>query len=120
MYELLAPWLDQLPMSGWDLSLSERAAAMAAAAGGRWDDAERHFEAALARAAAVPHVIEVARVQNWYGEMLLERAGAGDIERAEHLLAAALETHERIGMPLYAERARVRLDKVRAFAPEPG
>lgn len=119
MYPLMVPWLDEMSMSGWDLTLAERSAAMAAAAGRRWEDAERLFDIALERAAAMQHVVEQARVRQWYGEMLLDRAGPDDLERAHGLLGTALESHQRLGMVLYAARARARLQEGRTAAGTP-
>jgi DNA-binding SARP family transcriptional activator/tetratricopeptide (TPR) repeat protein len=63
---------------------------------GRWDDAERHFEDALAlnaRAGALPWV---ARTQADYARLL--RARGNDEERAEKLAAAARATDDALGI----------------------
>jgi hypothetical protein len=78
--------------------LVERFGGMAAAAGREWALAERHFEAALALADDLPLVPEQTLVRYWYGRALLDRAGAGDRERARELLAEALTRAESSGL----------------------
>jgi predicted ATPase len=68
------------------------------------DEAEQHFEAAIAandRMGARPWV---ARTQHEFAQMLLARDAPGDRERARELLAAALETSRTIGMVTLAAR----------------
>jgi hypothetical protein len=45
----------------------------------------------------------LAHVQDDYGRMLIGRDGAGDRERAEGLLAAAVATYRELGMESYAD-----------------
>src|SRR4030095_6877302 len=49
--------------------LTETYAGIAAAAGERWDAAERHFERALRAANEMPHVPEQADVRYWHAWM---------------------------------------------------
>jgi class 3 adenylate cyclase/tetratricopeptide (TPR) repeat protein len=72
---------------------------------GRWDDAEGHYQVALALTERMPAPPMHARTQHDYAGMLLRRDGPGDREHALSLLAAAGETAQRIGM-------RVLLDQV--------
>jgi DNA-binding SARP family transcriptional activator/tetratricopeptide (TPR) repeat protein len=88
-----------------DLRLGERVAAMAAAAGRRWDAAEAHFRKAMAEAERIPHRPEQAHTRRFYGQMLLDRDGPGDGEMAQKLLAAAAADYGRIGMPRHQSLA---------------
>jgi len=65
---------------------------------GRLDDAERHFEDALAMNIRMGARPWVARTQLDYARMLRKRASDGDVARAQELLAAALATAQEIGM----------------------
>jgi tetratricopeptide (TPR) repeat protein len=81
-----------------------RALGIAAAAAGRWTDAERHFEDALemnSRMGARPWVAWTA--SDW-AEMLFRRDGPGDTERAAELLAGAAETARELGLTTLRER----------------
>jgi tetratricopeptide (TPR) repeat protein len=65
---------------------------------GRWEEAERHFEQALIvneRLGARPWLVITRRA---YAQMLLDRAGSGDRERAAALIAAALPEAEELSM----------------------
>ena len=72
---------------------------------GRWDDAEGHYQVALALTERMPAPPMHARTQYDYARMLFRRDGRGDRQRALTLLAAAGEAARRIGM-------RVLLDQV--------
>ncbi len=72
--------------------------ALLASTAGRLDEAETYFEAALdanERMGARPFL---AQTQSAYARMLLKRGSDGDVERAQQLIATALETAEEIGM----------------------
>jgi class 3 adenylate cyclase/tetratricopeptide (TPR) repeat protein len=65
---------------------------------GRWEEAERHFETALAmnrRMGALPFV---ARTGLGYAKMLGARAAPGDFDRAARFLTEATEIAELLGM----------------------
>jgi len=75
----------------------------------RWEDAERHFEGALAtneRLEARPWVV---RTRRGWAAMLLDRNAAGDRERARALIAAGRAEAEQLGMA----REIVRFDRLR-------
>jgi tetratricopeptide (TPR) repeat protein len=65
---------------------------------GRLDDAERHFEDALAMNTRMGARPWVARTQLDYARMLRKRDAAGDAARARELLQQALATAQEIGM----------------------
>jgi DNA-binding SARP family transcriptional activator len=70
---------------------------------GHFEDAERHFEAALAMNERMGARPWLAHTQEDYGRMLLDR---GETERASGLIAAALATYRELGMDTHAARAR--------------
>ena len=76
----------------------ERVAGLAAAAGGRWDDAQQHYERALQQADHIPHGVERAEVRRCYAAMLLERAGPGDQEQGRRLAQEAILQYVAVGM----------------------
>ena len=70
----------------------------------RWDDAERHFEDALAMNARMEAWPWLAHTQYQYATMLLTRDQSGDGEKARELLTAALSTARELGMRALEER----------------
>ena len=86
---------------------------MLAACLGRWDEAERHFSAALTmneRIVARPWIVSTRRV---WAEMLLDRNAAGDAARARDLIAAGRAEAEQLGMA----RELVRFERLSARLP---
>ncbi len=65
---------------------------------GRFNDAERHFEDAIAMNRKLRAPTWVAEAQLGYARMLRKRDGAGDGERARELLDEALAAAREIGM----------------------
>ena len=86
--------------------LLERIAGIGAAAGGQWDLATEHFQNALRQAEELPFELEGAETRRFYAEMLLDRNGAGDRDRASSLAEQAVRIYRRIGMPRHEELAR--------------
>lgn len=82
-----------------DGRLAHRTAGIAATAGRRFADAERHYRMALEQAAGLPHLPEQAHTRRFYAAMLLERGAPGDREAAAGLAAEAAELYRRMGMP---------------------
>jgi hypothetical protein len=75
----------------------------------RWEEAERHFEGALAtneRLEARPWVV---RTRRGWAAMLLDRDAPGDRERAAELIAAGRAEAEQLGMA----REIVRFERLR-------
>jgi eukaryotic-like serine/threonine-protein kinase len=64
----------------------------------RWDEAEKHFEAALALDRRISARPLMAHTQHRYAEMLLTRARANDRERAVELLSSAAGIATELGM----------------------
>jgi class 3 adenylate cyclase/tetratricopeptide (TPR) repeat protein len=80
-------------------------AAIAAAAGRRWDEAAGYFRAALETAEALGNRIEQADLRQLEARMLLDRDGPGDREQARALLEDATGRYRAMGMPRHADLA---------------
>jgi DNA-binding SARP family transcriptional activator len=101
LYEHLVPYADRVAVTYAELSIGAvaRPLGILAALLGRWDEAEAHFEAAIALNAKIRARPWIARTQAGYAEMLRARAAPGDAERAALLLAEAAETRRALGVP---------------------
>jgi DNA-binding CsgD family transcriptional regulator len=86
-----------------DGALLQRAAGIAAAAAGLYEQAEHHFEEALRQARELPHLMERPTVRHFYARFLMERGGSGDAERAGSLLDEAAAGYRSIGMVRHLE-----------------
>jgi tetratricopeptide (TPR) repeat protein len=82
----------------------------------RWDEAQLHFEGALAMNARMGARPWLAHTQNDYARMLLARDAVGDRERARGFVDAALATYHELGMESYAARASAFAEEVGAGA----
>jgi class 3 adenylate cyclase len=76
-----------------------------AASLGRYDDAARHFEDALAMDERLGAPALLARVRQDYARMLLERGAPGDRERALELAQQSLAAAREMGMKVLLEKA---------------
>jgi class 3 adenylate cyclase/tetratricopeptide (TPR) repeat protein len=85
---------------------------MAAAAAGKWEQADDHFQTALRQAHELPHKIEQAEVRRWYARMLIDRDAPGDRDKARQLLTEAIAMYGQIGMPKHIEMAEAILREV--------
>lgn len=92
-----------------DVRLFERVAGIAAAAGGRFDEAEAHFSAALRLADSLPHQLEGLETRRWLARMLLDRNRPGDARLAVTLLDEAAAGYGKLGMPRHAGLAEAML-----------
>jgi len=77
-----------------------------------WQEAQRHFEEALAMNAGIGARVPFAHTQHDYAAMLLARGDAADRECAITLLRASLENARVIGMRALEERAARRLEEL--------
>jgi len=101
LYEMLLPQADECIMIGilgactgsGSLPLGKLATTL-----GRFDDAERHFEDAIAMNERLRAPTWVAEAQFGYARMLLLRESPGDRERALELLQLALDAGQEMGM----------------------
>ncbi|HSF47999.1 MAG TPA: BREX system ATP-binding domain-containing protein [Burkholderiales bacterium] len=73
----------------------------------RWEDAERHFEAALEMNARQGARLWLAHTQYQYALMLIARRHPGDREQAESLWQEALATSREVGMRALEQRITV-------------
>jgi class 3 adenylate cyclase/tetratricopeptide (TPR) repeat protein len=107
LYDLLLPYAEHNVVvgAGWacEGSASEPLGELAAALG-RFEDAERHFETALQMNIALEAPALVAETRMRYAAMLASRDGPGDRERALELVADALDAAEELGMSVLVER----------------
>ncbi|MEE8386213.1 MAG: tetratricopeptide repeat protein, partial [Dehalococcoidia bacterium] len=92
-------------ISYYGFRLLQKTAGIAAACGGQWEKAEKHYETALRQAHELPHKIEQPEVRRWYARMLLDRGQPGDRDKARELLTEAIAMYRKIGMPKHVEMA---------------
>jgi tetratricopeptide (TPR) repeat protein len=116
LHDLLAPYARLNAFSPPELCRASvaRPAGIAAAAAGRWADAERLLEEAVAahdRMGARPWA---AQVRHDLAVMLAARDGPGDPDRAAELLRSALAEARRLNMSALAQRAEIALGDLRA------
>ena len=95
----LSPWVDRALHLGpdwlaFDGRLVRTRAGVAAAAGGRWDDAEHFFAKAEELARRMPNEIEAADVRRFHARMLIDRGRPEDGARADELLRGAPRLRE--------------------------
>jgi tetratricopeptide (TPR) repeat protein len=106
LYDLVLPYADRCATTSFSAyrgSVS-RPLGLLATVLGRYDDAERHFEKALAMNARIRARVWVTHTQHDYARMLVARDRPGDRERATVLAAEALSAARQIGMkPLVAK-----------------
>jgi hypothetical protein len=86
----------------WGLGLTEKHAAIAAAAGGHWDRADRHFDAATARAKSIGDRLDQAELLRWRAQARLWRGAKDDRAEAVALAGAAHGAYAAIGMSRHA------------------
>ena len=77
-----------------------------AAALGRFEDASRHYESAIAMEMAMGALPFVARTKVFYAELLLEHGDGPALRRARLLAEEALATSQELGMKPWTARAR--------------
>jgi class 3 adenylate cyclase/tetratricopeptide (TPR) repeat protein len=80
----------------------------------RWEDAERHFEDALAMNARMDARPWLAHTQEQYASMLLARHQPNARDKARALLDAALATTRELGMHALEERVAVMLVRMKS------
>lgn len=107
LYDRLLPFAHQLVVVGigqFCLGSVSRSLAVLAAATRRWDDAEGHFEEALAVNERIGARTFLVRTQRAYAAMLLDRNRPDDAARARELIRRASKTATQLGMGLESER----------------
>jgi DNA-binding SARP family transcriptional activator len=107
LYELLDPYaqLNASASGGCNIGSVARYLAILASTSLRFEDAARHFEAALEMNVRMGARPWVAHTQRDYARMLIGRDAPGDREKAQVLLSEALTTYEELGMQTAAASA---------------
>lgn len=108
LYEMLRPYAGRQIVSGTALlctGSASRPLGQLATTMGNWEDAQRHFEDALAFDEKIGARPWLARTQYEYADMLRERGQPDDHENAQGLANQALAVFEELGMPKDVERA---------------
>jgi tetratricopeptide (TPR) repeat protein len=104
LYPLVGELLNTGAVALWPIfRFTHTIAGVAAAAARQWRAAEDHFRIALQHAETFPQRLEQAEIRRFHAMMLMDRAAAGDREKAQTLLSEALDTYKRIGMPRHIE-----------------
>jgi len=107
LYELLLPFKEinvLIAMGSASYGSASRYLGALATVMARWDDAERHFEDALAMNLAMNARPWLAHTQYQYARMLLSRDRPEDSEKAAAFLKNALATARELGMRALEER----------------
>jgi tetratricopeptide (TPR) repeat protein len=100
LYRLLSPYATYAVVAGeWaSFGAGSRFLGQLAATMGRWQEAESHFDHALAMNAAMGAKPWLAHTQFQYAHMLLARRTDGDLERARTLLNESETIAQQLGM----------------------
>jgi tetratricopeptide (TPR) repeat protein len=106
LYKRLLPYRDRVTVSYPEISIGavERYLGLLATMMQRWDDAERHFGAALELNARVGGRPWVAHTTADLARMLIARARPADRDRARKLRADACALYRDLGMEAHASR----------------
>jgi hypothetical protein len=83
----------------FDCRLVRTQAGLAAAAGGRWEDAERHFAVAEQDAQHMSNLLELADLRRLRARMLLDRAGPAIAPEPQHYWRTRWPTTAGSGRP---------------------
>jgi tetratricopeptide (TPR) repeat protein len=107
LYELLFPYADRAAVARPSISTGSVSGYLGilAATMQRFEDAERHFQDALAMNERMGARPWVAHTQHDYAQMLLTRDAPGDREQAVELLDACLSTCGELGLVALEQRA---------------
>jgi DNA-binding SARP family transcriptional activator len=107
LYRLLVPWagLNVADQAEAVRGAVARYLGILAATLDRWEEAERHFENALAMNERMGFRPWLAHTQLEYAQMLLARDRPGDSERAQRLREQARAIYRELGMESYAAAA---------------
>ena len=111
LYPVLLALAERLPVRPLDGASTDRVLGMAAAVLQRWDDAEKHFEAALETAASYPGRFDAPITWHRFAEALIRRDRAEDATRADDLLKRAIAAYEERGMPILLAQAEELLSR---------
>jgi DNA-binding SARP family transcriptional activator len=107
LYDLMLPYADRVAVGYLELSTgaTSRCLGILAATTARWNDAERHFEAALEMNERIGARPWLAHTQRDYARTLSARGRTGDDERALELTRQALDGYHGLVMDTFAAEA---------------
>jgi DNA-binding NarL/FixJ family response regulator len=118
LYALLLPWSGRNIGVGIEfLGSSDRFLGLLASLEGRWPDAMRHFEKALAMNDRIGAILPREHTRRDYADMLVKRSAPSDQAKASAFLDAAEEHASTLG--LTALSRRIALTRQRLTKPEP-
>ena len=119
LYQLLEPFAGRYAIAGANhFGAVSRYAGLMATLLERWDVAQDEFERAIEmniKLEAWPHL---AHCRHEYAEMLLQRGGPADHERAHDLLEGAIDAYRELGIVADRVRAEATLEQLRTAPPE--
>jgi hypothetical protein len=116
LYRLLSPYAGYAVVaSEWGFGAASRFLGQLSATMGRWQEAESHFDQALAMNARMGTKPWLAHTQFHYARMLLARSVPEDVERARTLLDDARTIARQLGM----RSLEIRISDVSQKAAEP-
>jgi DNA-binding CsgD family transcriptional regulator len=122
LYPLLLPYAERAIVVGGQVACygaASRYLGMLAATMSHWQDAEQHFEAALAMNANMGARPWLAHTQHDYAAILVARNQPGDTEKAAALLQEALTTARDLGMQALEARIVARTNPETTPLPPP-
>jgi tetratricopeptide (TPR) repeat protein len=116
LYALLLPYADRNVVVSTAIAYHEPAdhsLGVLAAVRGQWDEAQRHFAAALAMNTRLGARPRLADAQYAYACLLRTRQKPGDLEQATVLLDSALATAQELGMAGLEEKIKNQKSKIK-------
>jgi DNA-binding CsgD family transcriptional regulator len=122
LYPLLLPYAERAIVVGGQVACygaASRYLGMLAATMSHWQDAEQHFEAALAMNANMGARTWLAHTQHDYAAILVARNQPGDTEKAAALLQEALTTARDLGIQALEARIVARTNPETTPLPPP-
>jgi tetratricopeptide (TPR) repeat protein len=120
LYDMLLPYAHRVAIIGPGAACYgavDRSLGLLAATQSRWEEASRHFEAAITMNARIGARLYVAWTQHDYAQMLLIRNQPGDPEQASQLLQKALATAQELGMKKLADNIQFHVPGSKLHAP---
>lgn len=113
LYDVLHPYATHILVNGGlaqnHYGSASRPLGLLATTLGRWDEAAKHFQAAISHDEQMGARPWAAVAREDYGRMLLTRGAPADVEQARALLQQALATYRELGMLPARERAEALL-----------
>jgi class 3 adenylate cyclase/tetratricopeptide (TPR) repeat protein len=105
LYPAIVNVIEPVPVRVFDFATSSRVAGMAAVVLGEWQEAEQHFETAVAQAEALPNRFDEPIIRLRFAQMLAARGQGADLDRARELIARAVDGLRAAGMRLLLAEA---------------